>query len=176
MKPSDASRARDPSARKGKIIAVCVSEKKGMRKRNVHRALLRKGHGLVGDAHGDSATHRQVSFLATESIEKMRQKGLDLGPGDFAENFTTEGIDLLSLPVGTKIRLEGGSIFEVSQIGKECHSPCAIYYQAGTCVMPSEGIFARVIRGGPVSEGETLEVRQPREKGITSEVVKTHDK
>jgi MOSC domain-containing protein YiiM len=159
-RPDPMETTRASSGKKPRIIAVCTSERKGMRKRNVHKGALKENYGLLGDAHSDSCSHRQVSFLAMESIEKMRQKGLDVGPGDFAENFTTQGIDLPSLPVGTQIALEGGSIVEVSQIGKECHTPCAIYYQAGTCVMPSEGIFARVIRGGSVSVGDTMEVRR----------------
>lgn len=140
----------------GNIIAVCTSAHKGERKTNVGRANLLPGLGLEGDAHAGFA-HRQVSLLAMESIAKMRQKGLDVGPGDFAENITTEGIDLVALPVGTRMKI-GDALLEVSQIGKECHTRCAIYYQAGDCVMPKEGIFAIVIAGGPVAVGNTLEV------------------
>ncbi len=139
----------------GKIIAVCTSANKGERKTNVGRAELLPGQGLAGDAHAGFA-HRQVSLLAIESIDKMRAKGLDVGPGDFAENLTTEGIDLVSLPVGTRLKI-GDALLEVSQIGKECHTRCAIYYQAGDCVMPKEGIFAVVLAGGPVAVGDTLE-------------------
>jgi MOSC domain-containing protein YiiM len=142
----------------GKIIAVCTSEHKGQRKKNVGSARLLVGLGLEGDAHAGFA-HRQVSLLAMESIEKMRQKGLDVNPGDFAENLTTTGLVLPALPVGTRLRI-GDAVLEVSQIGKECHQKCAIYYQAGDCVMPKEGIFAIVVSGDTVSVGDTLEVLQ----------------
>lgn len=142
----------------GKIVAVCTSPKKGMRKKNVEEATLVVEHGLEGDAHvGD--WHRQVSLLALESIDKMRQMGLKVGPGDFAENLTTEGIDLVSLPVGTKLKIGQQGLGEVTQIGKECHTRCAIYYQAGDCVMPKEGIFIRVLQGGPVKVGDSIEVQ-----------------
>jgi MOSC domain-containing protein YiiM len=139
----------------GNIIAVCTSVHKGERKQNVGRANLLPGLGLEGDAHAGFA-HRQVSLLALESIDKMRAKGLDVNPGDFAENITTQGISLVSLPVGTRLKI-GDTLLEVSQIGKECHTRCAIYYQAGDCVMPKEGIFAIVLTGGPVAVGDTLE-------------------
>lgn len=141
----------------GKIVAVCTSEKKGQRKKNVEEGMLVPGHGLEGDAHA-GPWHRQVSLLALESIEKMRQAGLDVGPGDFAENLTTEGIDLITLPVGTKLKIGAEAMGEVTQIGKECHHRCAIYYQAGDCVMPKEGIFIKVLRGGPVKVGDPVEV------------------
>lgn len=140
----------------GTIIAVCTSASKGERKTNVGSGKLLPGLGLEGDAHAGFA-HRQVSLLAMESIDKMRQAGLDVGPGDFAENITTQGISLVSLPVGTRLKI-GNALLEVSQIGKECHNRCAIYYQAGDCVMPKEGIFATVITGGTVAVGNTLEV------------------
>ncbi len=128
-----------------------------MRKKNVGEAVLVVEHGLEGDAHvGD--WHRQVSLLALESIEKMRAMGLKVGPGDFAENLTTEGIDLVSLPVGTKLLIGEEGLGEVTQIGKECHTRCAIYHQAGDCVMPKEGIFIRVLQGGPVKVGDTIEI------------------
>ncbi|MDT8900538.1 MOSC domain-containing protein [Anaeroselena agilis] len=140
----------------GTIIAVCTSASKGERKTNVGRGNLLPGLGLEGDAHAGFA-HRQISLLAMESIDKMRQAGLDVGPGDFAENFTTKGISLVSLPVGTRLKI-GDALLEISQIGKECHTRCAIYYQAGDCVMPKEGIFATVLTGGPVAVGDTLKV------------------
>lgn len=140
-----------------KIIAVCTSEKKGMRKKNVGVGTLKVNFGLEGDAHGGD-WHRQVSLLAMESIKKMQDKGLDVVPGDFAENLTTEGIDLVSLPIGTKLKIGEAGIGEVTQIGKECHNRCAIYYQAGDCVMPKEGIFIRVLEGGAVSVGDSIEV------------------
>jgi MOSC domain-containing protein YiiM len=141
----------------GKIVAVCISERKGQRKKNIGQGKLAKGCGLEGDAHA-GAWHRQVSLLAMESIEKMRQKGLDVGPGDFAENLTTEGIDLLRLPVGTVLKIGDRARGRVTQIGKECHSPCAIYRQAGDCVMPREGIFVEVLETGPVKVGDLVEV------------------
>ncbi|BBB92671.1 MAG TPA: MOSC domain-containing protein [Methylomusa anaerophila] len=141
----------------GKIVAVCTSKNKGERKQNVGQGTLLPEQGLQGDAHA-GFQHRQVSLLALESIEKMRQKGLDVHPGDFAENLTTEGLELPSLPIGTKMTI-GDCLLEVSQIGKECHNRCNIYYQAGDCVMPREGIFAIVRKGGPVKTGDTIEVK-----------------
>ncbi len=142
----------------GKIVAVCTSPKKGMRKKNVGEGTLVIEHGIQGDAHvGD--WHRQVSLLALESIEKMQKMGLDVKPGDFAENLTTEGIELVSLPVGTKLKIGEQALGEVTQIGKECHTRCAIYYQAGDCVMPKEGIFIRVLEGGQVKVGDSIEIQ-----------------
>jgi len=138
-----------------KILAVCKSDKKGTRKKPVDQCEIADG-GLVGDVHADCCTHRQVSLLAVESIDKMRAMGLKVGPGSFAENLTTEGIDLVSLPVGTRISIGKEIVLEVTQIGKECHTKCAIYRQAGTCVMPTEGIFGKVIRGGTVKTGDEI--------------------
>ncbi|HLB25955.1 MAG TPA: MOSC domain-containing protein, partial [Nitrospirota bacterium] len=121
-------------------------------------AVALENFGLEGDAHASSEWHRQVSLLAIESIEKMRKAGLDVNPGNFAENITTEGIDLVSLQIGTKIKIGESLVGEVSQIGKECHDRCAIYYQAGDCVMPREGIFIKVLKGGPVKPGDAIEV------------------
>jgi len=143
----------------GKIVAVCTSEKKGTRKRNVGEGMLVPDHGLKGDAHAGE-WHRQVSLLALESIEKMRDKGLDVHPGDFAENLTTEGIVLVDLPVGTRVKIGAEAEGEVTQIGKVCHDRCAIYYQAGDCVMPKEGIFIKVLRGGQVRVGDMVDVMQ----------------
>jgi MOSC domain-containing protein YiiM len=143
----------------GIIKAVCTSPKKGMRKKNIGEGLLIKEYGLKDDAHS-GPWHRQVSLLANESVNKMRAKGLDVGPGDFAENLTTEGIDLVNLPIGTKIKIGTESVGEVTQIGKECHTHCAIYYQAGDCVMPREGIFVRILEGGPVKVGDTIDVME----------------
>jgi len=141
-----------------RIIAVCRSDKKGTRKEDVKKGLLKDDFGLVGDAHADCCTHRQVSLLAVESIDQMRALGLELKPGDFAENLTTEGIDLMSLPVGTRMSVGKQVVLEVTQIGKECHAGCAIYQQVGKCIMPEEGVFARVIRGGAVKSGDLIEV------------------
>jgi len=138
----------------GQITAVCISTNKGERKTPVASVELRAEHGIVGDAHA-GPWHRQVSLLARESIEKMRALGLDVTNGDFAENLTTAGIDLLSLPVGARLTV-GEAELEVTQIGKECHTRCAIYHQAGDCVMPKEGIFARVLRGGTVQPGDEV--------------------
>lgn len=140
----------------GIIEAVCVSSNKGERKTPVPRVTLLPNHGIAGDAHA-GAWHRQVSLLALESIEKMQRLGLAVDAGDFAENITTKGVDLVSLPLGTRLLL-GETVLEVTQIGKECHNRCAIYYQAGDCVMPKEGIFARVLRGGEVKPGDAVAV------------------
>ncbi len=140
----------------GTILAVCTSPKTGMRKKNVGQAQFVEQFGIEGDAHGNCATHRQVSLLAMESIKKMQDMGLDVGPGDFAENLTTEGVDLLALPIGSKIRIGDSVELEISQHGKECHTPCAIYHQAGTCVMPTEGIFGKVLSGGMVKVGDRI--------------------
>jgi len=136
------------------VEAVCISENKGERKKPVEAVELRENHGIVGDAHAGE-WHRQVSLLASESIDKMRALGLDVTAGDFAENITTSGIDLVSLPIGTRLQV-GETLLEVTQIGKECHTRCAIYYQAGDCVMPKEGIFAKVIVGGTVRPGDQV--------------------
>ncbi len=141
-----------------KVISVNISDKKGMRKVPVEEILVKTDFGIEGDAHASSEWHRQVSLLALESINKMRDAGLDVHPGDFAENITTEGIDLVSLPVGTKMHIGSEVVGEVSQIGKECHTRCAIYYQAGDCVMPKEGIFIKVVRGGKVAAGDAIEI------------------
>jgi molybdopterin adenylyltransferase len=142
--------------KEGRVTAVCMSEVKHVQKEDVGSALLVEGSGLEGDAHAGFA-HRQVSLLAEESIDKMRERGLeDLRPGAFGENLTTRGIDLLSLKVGDRLKVGGEAVLEVSQIGKECVDRCAIYYKAGDCIMPREGIFAKVIRGGRVSSGDPL--------------------
>ena len=139
-----------------KVLAVCISEKKGERKKPVAAVELRAAHGIVGDAHAGD-WHRQVSLLAQESIDKMRRLGLDVNAGDFAENITTSGIDLVVLPVGSRLKV-GETLLEVTQIGKECHTRCAIFYQAGDCVMPKEGIFVRVLEGGTVKPGDGIEI------------------
>jgi MOSC domain-containing protein YiiM len=143
--------------KKGEVLAVNTSENKGTQKTNVGRAEVLQGFGVKDDAHG-GPWHRQVSLLAEESIQKMRQAGLDVGWGDFAENITTRGLDLVTLPIGTRLRIGSSVVLEVSQIGKECHTRCAIYYEAGDCVMPTEGIFAKVLSGGSISAGDTIEV------------------
>jgi len=142
------------------VVAVCKSKKKGTRKKAVAEGILREDYGLVGDAHADCCTHRQVSLLAMESIDKMRRLGFEVGPGDFAENLTTRGIGLLSLPVGTRISIGKDILLDVTQIGKECHSGCAIYQEIGKCIMPKEGIFARVIQGGRVRAGDDIRIQE----------------
>lgn len=142
----------------GRVVSINISEKKGERKKPVGRIVIRTDFGIEGDAHASSEWHRQVSLLAIESIEKMRKMGLDVSPGDFAENITTEGIDLVALPLGAQLTIGDEVIGEVSQIGKECHARCAIYYQAGDCVMPKEGIFIKVIAGGTVLAGDRIEI------------------
>ena len=140
------------------VIAVCRSKKKGTVKTPVAEVVIKEEFGVVNDAHADSNTHRQVSLLAKESIDKMRSKGIELKPGDFAENITTKDINLTSLPVGTRLNIGNNVILEMTQIGKECHTACAIRKQVGDCIMPREGIFTRVIRGGSVKAGDCIMV------------------
>lgn len=137
------------------VLAVSISDKKGVKKENIPEGLLVENFGLKGDAHAGE-WHRQVSLLAMESIEKIRAKGLDVGPGDFAENITTVGIDLVNLPIGTKLKIGDSALVEVTQIGKECHDRCAIYRQTGDCVMPREGIFVKVLKGGKVKKNDPI--------------------
>lgn len=139
----------------GTVVAVCTSETKGVRKKPVPAVNVAAGRGIEGDAHA-AAWHRQVSLLGIESIERMRRLGASVNPGDFAENVTTSGIALPSLAIGTRIKL-GEVLLEVTQIGKECHARCEIYRQAGDCVMPREGIFTRVVRGGSIRPGDVVE-------------------
>ena len=133
----------------GRVIAISLSDCRGIPKSNVSEAMLKTDWGLVGDAHA-GPWHRQVSLLALESIDKIRALGLvEVQPGDFAENITTSGIDLLSLRIGHRVRIAQAEL-EITQIGKECHTRCAIYAQVGDCVMPREGLFARVTKGGTI--------------------------
>lgn len=141
----------------GRVLRVSISTEKGVPKRNVEKVNLVPEWGAEGDAHA-GAWHRQVSLLAMESINKMQRKGLTVNPGDFAENITTENLDLLALPVGTRLQVGRDVLLEVTQIGKECHSGCAIFQQVGQCIMPREGIFARVIVGGTVRPGDPIRV------------------
>ncbi len=140
------------------IIAVCTSTKKGTKKRDIKEGFIKEDYGLVGDAHAGSDGHRQVSLLALASIDKIRRLGAEVGPGDFAENLTTEGLELFSLPIGTQLSIGQDVILEVTQIGKECHDRCAIFKLVGTCVMPTEGVFTRVLKGGTVKAGDELRV------------------
>jgi MOSC domain-containing protein YiiM len=143
---------------RGRVVSVNISDRKGVRKKPATEAFLKTDYGMEGDAHASSKWHRQVSLLALESIKKMQDKGLKVNPGDFAENITTEGIDLLKLPVGTRLIIGCNIEVEVSQIGKVCHTRCEIYKQAGDCVMPKEGIFVKVLKGGKVKKGDEIVV------------------
>ena len=141
-----------------RVVAVYRSETKGTKKKDRGSGFFKENHGLLDDAHSDPHSHRQVSLLALESIDKMRELGLDLVPGDFAENITTEGLELAVLPVGTKLLVGDEVLLEVTQIGKECHTGCAIFKQVGKCIMPKEGIFAKVLRGGTVKTGDFIQL------------------
>ena len=141
-----------------KVVSINISDKKGVRKKTVDEAVLKENYGIEGDAHASGKWHRQISLLALESIKKMQDKGLNVNSGDFAENITTEGVELLCLPVGTSITIGKDVEVEISQIGKICHTRCAIYTQAGDCVMPKEGIFAKVLKGGAIKKGDKIKV------------------
>jgi molybdopterin adenylyltransferase len=149
----------------GSIIAVCISKNRGEQKKNVGQGFLVKGLGLEGDAHAGFG-HRQVSILADESVAKMRQKGLEVGPGDFAENLTVAGITLPVLPIGTRLKVGKQAIVKVTQIGKQCHHDCEVYRKAGECVMPQEGIFVEVLFGGEVKVGDQIQTIPTYQFGI----------
>jgi len=141
----------------GKILSVNISDKKGEKKHNVGAARALVNQGLENDAHIGMAI-RQISLLAAESVEKIRQKGLNVQYGDFAENLTTQGIELYTLPLGTKFRIGKDILLEVTQIGKTCLTPCAIYHAVGDCVMPKEGIFVRVLSEGVIAVGDEITI------------------
>jgi len=140
----------------GKIIAISISKKKGTAKRNVENAVLLENFGIVGDAHAGS--ERQVSLLSMESIRKMRERGADVKPGDFAENITVIGVDFSEIKIGDKLRIGKVAVLEVTHKGKTCHNRCRIYYSVGDCIMPQEGIFARVLKGGSIKINDEIEV------------------
>lgn len=140
-----------------RVVSIAISKKKGTRKVPVEETYLLQDHGLEGDAHA-GPWHRQVSFLAAESIEKARTDGLDVTFGDFAENIATSGIEWKKVPIGTRVKLGDSALVEITQIGKECHNKCAIYYMAGDCIMPREGIFARVLKGGRIRRGDDIHI------------------
>ncbi|ERL22364.1 molybdenum cofactor synthesis domain protein [Oribacterium sp. oral taxon 078 str. F0263] len=140
----------------GKLLAICISEKKGTQKREVPSAILREEHGIVGDAHAGK-WHRQVSLLSFEKIEDFRKRGAKIDFGAFGENLVVEGYDLKSVPVGSRFRI-GDCLLELSQIGKACHSHCEIYRQMGDCIMPREGVFTEVLRGGEIRPGDSVEL------------------
>lgn len=142
----------------GKIVAISISKKKGLPKTNIQSARLIEDYGIEGDVHAGN-WHRQVSFLAYESIKKMREAGIrNLRPGAFAENITTEFVNLLQLEIGTRIKIGKDAELEITQIGKECHRKCAIFFKVGDCVMPREGIFARVNKTGEIVVGDEFSV------------------
>ena len=140
----------------GVVKAVCISEKKGVQKINVHTVNLIEDFGLEGDAHAGK-WHRQVSLLSYDKVEVFRNEGAPVVDGSFGENLLVEGIDFKSLPIGTKFKCND-VILEMTQIGKECHSGCAIFNVMGDCIMPREGVFAVVLHGGIISEGDMLEI------------------
>ncbi len=142
-----------------KITSIAISKKKGTRKTTVTKACLLQNYGLEGDAHA-GPWHRQVSFLSSENIEKARETGFDVTFGDFAENIATSGIDWKNVPIGAKVKLGESALLEITQIGKVCHKKCAIYYQAGDCIMPKEGVFARVIQGGVIQNGDDIRISE----------------
>jgi len=156
------SSAPDP---RGIIVSVNTSLVKGVQKKPTDRILLVVGFGVEGDAHG-GPWHRQVSLLAEESIRKMRDVGLELGPGDFAENLTTRGLDLLTLAIGTKVRVGAEAVLEITQHGKTCHTACAIRRLVDECIMPTEGIFGKVLQGGTVRPGDELVVLAEAKEGV----------
>ena len=146
----------EQNRQRGEVLSLNLSLSKGVGKTPVEEAELVIDHGIKGDAHA-ADWHRQISLLAQESIDRMRAKGIELAPGDFAENITTKGVDLPSLPVGTRLQA-GASTLEVTQIGKKCHKGCAIFQQVGDCIMPREGIFAKVITPGVVRQGDAITI------------------
>ncbi len=142
---------------KGRIKAISVSKERGTQKTNVPRAELKADFGIIGDAHSGD-WHRQVSLLELESINEMVAKGAKVAPGNFAENITTEGIDLRALKVGSKLKLGSDVELEITQTGKKCHSRCEIFKQIGDCIMPREGVFAKVVKAGAINVGDHIEV------------------
>ncbi len=153
----DTRREEGPLRGRGKIKAISISKEKGTKKVNVPEAELRTDFGIEGDAHAGN-THRQVSLLGAESIDKMIEKGAKVAPGSFAENITTEGIDLLALKLGAKLKLGEDVELQITQFGKKCHSRCEIFEQVGDCVMPREGVFAKVTSPGRLRVGDIIEV------------------
>ena len=159
----------------GKLIAICTSEKKGTQKEPVDTAVLQENHGIVGDAHAGN-WHRQVSLLGLEKIEAFREKGADVDFGAFGENLIIEGFDFRNLPVGTRFAI-GDALLEMTQIGKECHSHCAIFHMVGDCIMPREGVFAKVLRGGQIKAGdEVIEITPEPDRPFTAAWITLSDK
>ena len=159
-----------------RLLEICISKERGTAKVPVGEAVLREDWGLEGDAHAGS-WHRQVSLLAFERIEEFRRRGGEVDPGAFGENLIIEGLDLRALPVGTRITVGGEAILELTQIGKECHSHCEIYKRVGDCIMPREGVFARVVRGGQIQKGDQVQTERPSpDRPFTAAVITLSDK
>lgn len=140
-----------------KVLATCISEKKGVKKHPVPYIILEVNYGIIGDAHAGN-WHRQVSLLPNESVDAMRDKLPDLKAGDFAENILTEGVSLKDLPIGAALQI-GGAVLEITQIGKKCHNDCEIKQITGRCVMPTDGVFAKVVKGGEIRPGDTITIK-----------------
>lgn len=150
-----------------RIVSIAISKKKGTRKTPVEAAEVLTNHGILGDAHA-GPWHRQISFLAHEQIQEARERGLQVDFGDFAENVATEGINWKEVPLGTCVKLGEQVIVQITQIGKECHKKCAIYYQAGDCIMPKEGVFGKVLEGGNFRCDDPIEIMGERKSRVTS--------
>ena len=158
-----------------RILAICISEKRGTQKHPVAEAEIRQGWGIEGDAHGGN-WHRQISLLSHEKIEEFREKGAKVDFGAFGENLIVEGVDFSSLPMGTRFRI-GQVMLELTQIGKECHSHCPIYHKMGDCIMPREGVFSRVLSGGRIKQGDEMEIIFPeKNRPFTAAVITLSDK
>lgn len=147
---------------KGKITAVCISDTKGVRKTPCPSGVFLENIGMENDAHAECGIKRQVSLLSVDSIEKMKSMGLNVGPGDFAENLTVEGVELYTLLPGTRLAVGKDVILEISQIGKACHTGCAIFKEVGKCIMPKEGVFAKVVKGGEVRTHDPIEIMREK--------------
>ena len=159
----------------GKVLGICVSEKRGTQKKEVNEAVLKENWGIEGDAHAGD-WHRQVSLLSFEKIEAFRERGADVDFGSFGENLIVEGYDLRRLPVGTRFRI-GEAVLELTQIGKECHSHCEIYKKMGDCIMPREGVFTEVVKGGRIRKGDAVEMEAPSpDRPYTAAVITLSDK
>lgn len=159
----------------GKVLGICVSEKRGTQKKEVNEAVLKENWGIEGDAHAGD-WHRQVSLLSFEKIKAFRERGADVDFGAFGENLIVEGYDLRRLPVGTRFRI-GEAVLELTQIGKECHSHCEIYKKMGDCIMPREGVFTEVVKGGRIRKGDAVEMEAPSpDRPYTAAVITLSDK
>ena len=159
----------------GKIIAICISEKKGTQKHSIESAVLKENWGIEGDAHAGK-WHRQVSLLSFEKFDEFQKKGAEIDYGAFGENILVEGFDLRTIPVGTRFQI-GEAILELTQIGKDCHSHCEIYKKMGDCIMPREGVFTEIIKGGVIKPGdEVIQLPLPKDRPFTAAVITLSDK